>query len=430
MLRELEKRVPEGSKGVLDEDEDILEIVREVGRRVVQRRLNERARHAVEAACASPGRQVHEHHKIMVKHIFGETSVDSPYVWNRTAGGGERPVSKSLGLCDGTSSKLLQKALTSFGAEESFGRAAELFAEHYGWSLHRTTVRRTTESWAQQAQDFVETRLAKEAENFEAPLSTRPGVEWVLTEVDGSMLRTGTLQPSDKPGLTPKRQAPKRERVEEWREARVGLTRLPQEVEKTYVARMGEYEEICSQLFGAAVGRGLSSQTQVHAVSDGGNGLREALEAALPNVHFTLDRAHLSKHFYEAADAQGLKDIARWQWAERHLARIDIGDVAGVLEELRQHKGRGRRRVQRLAKHLTRFQDAVHYDAVRAAGLPIGSGEVESAQRTIPQKRMKLPGACWHPSNINPMLALRVIRANGWWQDFWSAPPPRALCRA
>ena len=38
----------------------------------------------------------------------------------------------------------------------------------------------------------------------------------------------------------------------------------------------------------------------------------------------------------------------------------------------------------------------------------------------IPQKRLKIPGATWHPLTINPMLALRIIRANDWWSEFWS----------
>lgn len=42
-----------------------------------------------------------------------------------------------------------------------------------------------------------------------------------------------------------------------------------------------------------------------------------------------------------------------------------------------------------------------------------------SSHRYIPQKRLKIPGATWHPNTINPMLALRVIRANDWWNDFW-----------
>ena len=52
---------------------------------------------------------------------------------------------------------------------------------------------------------------------------------------------------------------------------------------------------------------------------------------------------------------------------------------------------------------------------------PKVSGEIESAHRYIPQKRLKIPGATWHPDNINPMLALRIIRANNWWHDFGTA---------
>ena len=49
----------------------------------------------------------------------------------------------------------------------------------------------------------------------------------------------------------------------------------------------------------------------------------------------------------------------------------------------------------------------------------MGSGEIESAHKSIPQKRMKLPGACWHSTSINPMLALRILWADDWWEDFW-----------
>ncbi|WP_193200888.1 hypothetical protein [Nostoc sp. MG11] len=59
------------------------------------------------------------------------------------------------------------------------------------------------------------------------------------------------------------------------------------------------------------------------------------------------------------------------------------------------------------------------YEKFLSQGLPIGSGEVESAHRYIPQKRLKIPGATWHPNTINPMLALRIMRANDWWEDFW-----------
>ena len=52
------------------------------------------------------------------------------------------------------------------------------------------------------------------------------------------------------------------------------------------------------------------------------------------------------------------------------------------------------------------------YDHFTAAGYPIGSGQVESAHRYIPEKRLKIAGASWKPETVNRMLALRIIRVN------------------
>ena len=47
---------------------------------------------------------------------------------------------------------------------------------------------------------------------------------------------------------------------------------------------------------------------------------------------------------------------------------------------------------------IIRFQDCVHSRKFQSLGLPIGSGEIESAHKYIPQKRLKIPGATWHPN--------------------------------
>jgi len=52
--------------------------------------------------------------------------------------------------------------------------------------------------------------------------------------------------------------------------------------------------------------------------------------------------------------------------------------------------------------------------------LPIGSGEIESAHRYVIQQRLKLPGAWWKAANVESMLALRVVRANGDWEKYWN----------
>ncbi|QDG54569.1 hypothetical protein FIV42_28640 [Persicimonas caeni] len=70
-------------------------------------------------------------------------------------------------------------------------------------------------------------------------------------------------------------------------------------------------------------------------------------------------------------------------------------------------------RVDRLVEYLRRFINCVHYKEYRKKEWPIGSGEAEAAHRYIPQERLKISGACWREETLNPMLALRVARANG-----------------
>jgi hypothetical protein len=72
-------------------------------------------------------------------------------------------------------------------------------------------------------------------------------------------------------------------------------------------------------------------------------------------------------------------------------------------------------------RYLSGRRDQLNYREALAEGLPIGSGEIESAHRYVAQKRLKLPGAWRH---AEPMLALRINRLNGDWQDYWAGLPP------
>ena len=62
------------------------------------------------------------------------------------------------------------------------------------------------------------------------------------------------------------------------------------------------------------------------------------------------------------------------------------------------------------------------FDSQRAlaAELPIGSGEIASAQRSVIQPRLKLAGAWWKADTAAEMLALRTLRANGQWNQYWA----------
>ena len=395
-------------------------LLRQVGHAAMTNLLKRLSVQVTAAAALDAGVGVERRPQIDVLTLFGIIAVESPYLWGGKGTCGCRPVEKVLGLTHRKQTPALERALVDFGSEESFGQSAKRFEEHYGFALDRTTIRRVVEGHARLTEKFVEKKLAASRERYAESLATRPGAETMLVELDGCEIRTGTLIPGETLETTPVRGGLKKRRKEQWREVRVGLARPLDQIDATFVARMDRYEVVTAQIFAAACERGLSSRTKVVGVADGGNGLREEFQAQFPGSQFIYDRYHLKHHLYETAEEIGLHGNERETWVNDLLGRIDSGRVETVLERLAAHVGRGKKRVKRLLAHLSRFKDAVHYDAYRADGLPIGSGEIESAHRTIPQKRMKLPGAWWDPDNINPMLALRATRANGWWNEYWS----------
>jgi hypothetical protein len=401
-------------------DAVVREILRAVGRLSVTDAFDELVTRLV-AAEREPGMTVQKSPKIVLATLFGRIEVRSPYLRDkRRQGACVRPVASRWKLHHFGRTPAVNRALTDFGAEESFGQASKRFAEHYGFEVERTTVLRVVEEQALRAERYVTARYEAAREQFDEPLAHRPGTEQMLVELDGCEIRTGRLEPAVEQERCPVRAVNKRVRKEAWRDVRVGLARVPDEVTRTHVASMSSYPVVVEQLFAAACERGLSTRTQTTCVADGGNGLREEVAAQFAGSRFVLDRPHAKQHLYETAETMGLRAEAREAWVARLTAHLDVGNVDLVLAELRAHKGRGKTRARKLLAHFTRFRDAFGYDAVRAQGLPIASGEVESAHRVIPQKRLKLPGAWWHPDIVNPMLALRVLRANDWWDDFWS----------
>ncbi|RLB22044.1 MAG: ISKra4 family transposase, partial [Deltaproteobacteria bacterium] len=61
------------------------------------------------------------------------------------------------------------------------------------------------------------------------------------------------------------------------------------------------------------------------------------------------------------------------------------------------------------------------YKGALEAGLPIGSGEIESAHRYVTQERLKIAGAWWKEANAQNMLGLRTLRANNKWDQYWES---------
>jgi len=347
--------------------------------------------------------------------IFGQTEPESPYLWNN--GKKSRPLTDEMGITHQGRSETVERALSDFGSEESSEQAAERFEEHYRYDCSGSTVSRVRKQIAEEAQEYVEKKLSDAGNNYG---ETDNDVEKILTEPDGCELRTGILKPlPDSEQTTPVHGNPKREKAINRREVRIGTARPSDAVSEIYAGKMGSYPEVVGQLFNASVLIGMTPATQIIGIADGGIGLKEESENQFPGMQFISDITHLKDHLYDTAEASGISEKNRKEWVTLRLEAISNGEAERIKTEFEeQYKKCGNKRLKRLIGYLERFDHCVGYKTFRADGYPVGSGEVESAHKSVPQKRLKLPGACRHPDSVNPMSALRVLRANGWWNDF------------
>jgi hypothetical protein len=244
-----------------------------------------------------------------------------------------------------------------------------------------------------------------------------------------------TLEPiptpdGQEPELTPVRQVPKRHKKCRWEEAKLGLVQVPGEVEgRLYSVRpTKELDEAFQDLLALACLKGWSEETAVRGLADGARHIRPRMEDAFHacTFRFILDRPHAKEHLCKAGEElEKLGGTPKNEWADAALDRLESGETLKVVDELRLAMPRavsadGHEVLRLEADYFERNRDAVAYALYREQGWGTASSEVESGHRSIVQVRIKLPGTWWHPDKVKNILALRMVKANGWWDEYWA----------
>ena len=435
----------EGVPDLLAAEEQVSAFVHAVGRDLIQLFVDVRSAQAKErrgsCACGKPA-TVHRTTKWRHETLFGPVVVQDPYTYCRTCRDSKRPLHGFLGTDREPWSLVVQEAAVDLVADEPAGKAvAKLERHHPGVEMDRSTALRMLHEHGRHARDFIDQKLdaARELSGHRAQRVGESATE-LEAEWDAGMIPVATLEPistpeGEEPERTPVRGLLKRRRNCRWEEAKLGLVQKPGEVERLYSVRpTGELDESFDDLFALAVLKGWTNSTKVRGIADGATHIRPRMEEAFNDgdFRFILDRPHCKEHLSEAGKAllaEGALDdgIMPQQWAGDALDRIEAGHVATVVAELkRAWEASGltpehRNDTLRLeAGYLERNSDAVRYAEYRAAGWSTASSEVESAHRHVVQARVKISGAWWHPDNVGNILALRVLKANSWWHEYWA----------
>ena len=190
---------------------------------------------------------------------------------------------------------------------------------------------------------------------------------------------------------------------------------------------MGSVNEAGERLLVCALEAGAASQTKIHGLGDGAPWILEQMDLQFGSqADFLVDFYHLCEYLSAAAEVvAGNEGIEKQAWMEEKKDGLKDNRWPELLETLRPYVEDASVRdqdapVRVCFRYISKRSNFLDYKGALAAGLPIGSGEIESAHRYVIQNRLKIAGAWWKMENLSKMLALRVVRANRDWEDYWS----------
>lgn len=218
-----------------------------------------------------------------------------------------------------------------------------------------------------------------------------------------------------------------------WRELKVGavfevetrLERNPQTreldpmahaVNLHYTAVLGTKDEFMPALWALAVEHDLPTARNRSVVADGALWIWEVAEDICPDGQQVVDWFHAVTHLSEAAHAlypnpdDGTK---RQRWLNIYKHHLYMGRIHLIIKALGQHG------LARFATYFERHQRRMQYLEFREAGLPIGSGTVESGVKQF-KHRLCGAGMRWHLHTAQRMLVIRSAVLGNTFHSLWA----------
>ena len=318
-----------------------------------------------------------------------------------------RPLSKALNMAARGCSVSLQEAIVDFGAEDSFAQASERLLRHHGIELSESKLRKITLC---HAQDIYEN---ERIDTLNGALCGE-GSPTIIAEADGTMLPVVEFGDDAEDS--------RKSRVVKWEETK--LCAAIKAGEKQAVYGFGESVEDLGLHWAECVKQaGANANSDIHVVCDGAPWITQQAEQCLgQNVTVLLDFFHACDYLSACAKSSAFAEDENWFKTRKQslkqgesAALIDLLESNTESEETVDEKAP----IRTAHRYFSNRAEHLNYPQASSKGLPIGSGLIEGAHRHVLQKRLKLSGAWWKRDNLKHMIALRILRANKRWDNYW-----------
>lgn len=322
------------------------------------------------------------------------------------------PLDEELALLPGSLSPWLHEALVRLATHiPSFAKAARELAFFTGVEVHRDTARRHTECAGSLLVAHETAEAARILREHPAPPCAP---DTLVLSVDGAMVPLVGGQWTEVRTLAVGEVEP----AEQTADGSVVRTST-----LSYFSRRSDSTTFSELATLELHRRGIEAARRVGAVVDGAVWCQSFLDLHYPEALRVLDFAHAAEYLATIARTPGGDGpllSANEHTTLRHALKHEGPDA--VLPRLRELVA-SQPENSALATALAYLEARVaqmQYPQFVAAGWPIGSGMVESANKLVVEDRLKGAGMHWADVHVNPLLALRNAVCNDRWEECWA----------
>jgi hypothetical protein len=181
-------------------------------------------------------------------------------------------------------------------------------------------------------------------------------------------------------------------------------------LKKEYTSYVGSVHEFKKHLFSCAIRNGYGEYEETVILSDGATWIKNIGDELFPDAVQILDLFHLCENTYSYAKAIFKNDESKYiPWADDIIEKLKNGEKENVVKTLNSLKNRKiPKSTVNLHTYVMNNINRIDYKQYKDKGYYVGSGIIESGNKVVLQKRLKLAGMRWEQLFAQNLLSLRA----------------------
>jgi len=328
---------------------------------------------------------------------YGSIEISKSHKWSESNGFQVTPYLQELGVYS--------------GQEDNFESASKNLLKYLRIDLGSSQIARLVENYGSLLEEETASGSSQTVEDLREEISKLRETTVAYGMMDGCMLLT--------------------RQKGEWREMKLGRLFTSQDLyegvskdrnwlkNSIYTAHFGDYESFLEKLE-PLTDEYESLGKRFIFVNDGAKWIWKWVSENYPKATQILDFFHALEYLAEFAKMLFKEKQKRTNWvSEQKLLLLNdkVDQVIKIVETISCSSQKQKDAQKKLLTYYRNNSQRMYYKTYKERGLLIGSGPIESAHRTVIQKRLKQSGQRWTKKGAQNVVNLRVALKNGQWKN-------------